>query len=158
MCNILHLDEEHHIQWLKKAAGALLIKALEGFIHHVTYFCVNATDKIGFDLDVIGRGRETSRIAEDVRVTYNNNNIPNVNIAIWNMQLDEEHHFDLILASGVQLMGNGGGFIVVFFTGSGWIENKRARRFDNWHCSGLQSRRDNIILCTALIKTGAQNL
>ena len=68
-----------------------------------------------------------------------------VNIAIWNMHLKEEHDFEGILDSGIQNMGNGGGFRVVVFTGRGFLKNNGARGFENWCCSGNQRQEGNTI-------------
>ena len=130
---------------MAKAVGyQLLGTALTEFVPHATSLAINGTDKVGFDLDTTGRKRQTRMIEEQVRSTYNSNNM-RVNIAIWNMHLEEEHHFEGIRDSGIQKMGNGGGFRVVVFTGKGFLKNKGARGFENWCCSGNQHQDGNTI-------------
>lgn len=120
----------------------LAAKFGEQFMPHAVNFVVNAFDKVGFDLDRTGRERQTKWMNETAQIAY----APyDVNIAIWNMHLREDHHFEGLLFSGLQRMGNGGGFRIVVFTGAGWIRNDGDRGFCNWLCSGNQTQKDNVI-------------
>jgi hypothetical protein len=109
-----------------------------------TNLFINAFDKVGFDLDTTGRARETKMIEEQIRSAFENEGW-RVNIAIWNMHINEDHHFNDIVVSKLSPMGKGGGFRVVVFLGSGWIRNDGDRGFENWLCSGNQEQSDNII-------------
>ena len=132
---------------MAKVAGiALLSSVLEDFVTPATSIIISAGDKDGFDLDSIGRRRQILWMEETTRAAYNNKGI-GVNIAIWNMHIDEEHYFDptSILDSGLCKMGNGGGFRIVVFTGRGYLKNKGDRGFENWCGSGKQSQSDNVI-------------
>lgn len=130
---------------MAKAAGiALLSTALGDFITPATSLSINACDKVGFDLDTTGRKRHVLWTEEKVRAAYNLQGM-GVNIAIWNIHIDEEHNFDFILDSGICTMGNGGGFRVVVFRGRGYLKNNGDRGFENWCCSGKQSQKDNVI-------------
>lgn len=109
---------------------------------------IGAFDKIGFDLDVIGRRREIASIEERARITYENIGI-SVNIAVWNMHVPVDHQFQNILESGLQPMGHGGGFRIVVFRGSGYIKNEGAQGLDNWRCSGKYTQHGNTATFTA---------
>ena len=61
------------------------------------------------------------------------------------MHLSVNYNFDDMLESGIDRMGNGGGFRVVVFTGSGYIRNNGDRGYENWHCSGICSQNGNVI-------------
>lgn len=128
------------------AAVALLVlqEVLAGFIPHITTLVVGIIDKIVFDCDPIGRKRTIMMMEENARAGYARRN-KNVNIAIWNMHLHEDHQFEDIIESGIVPMGKGGGFRIVTFLGSGWIRNHGARGFENWCCSGNQWQDDNLI-------------
>ena len=126
------------------ARAALLTETLGGFIPSATNLAINAFDKVGFDLDNTGRERHIKWMEEKTRAAYASRSL-NVNIAIWNMHLDEDHHFDGILDSGLCAMGKGGGFRIVVFTGKGHLRNKGARGFENWRCSGQQRQNGNLI-------------
>lgn len=89
-------------------------------VQNVFSLATNWTDKVGFDLDEIGRKRRISQIVEQLTISYGEGK---VNIAVWNMHLPEDHGFGGLLSSGTSPMGNGGGFCICVFTGSGWIEN-----------------------------------
>ncbi|QEI40940.1 hypothetical protein BMF77_01522 [Dolichospermum sp. UHCC 0315A] len=128
-----------------KAAIALATQLLTSFIPDVHNFFINAFDKVGFDLDTTGRSRHTKWMAEQLRVGFWNNGYGGVNIAIWNMHLNEDHHFENILVSGLERMGNGGGFRFVVFQGGGWLRNNGDRGYENWLCSGNQSIKNNVI-------------
>ena len=128
----------------EQEAIALLSNVLNDFIPHVTSLAINASDKVGFDLDTTGRKREVLMINENIQSAYNEKNVQ-VNIAIWNMHIDEEHHFNNIIVSGLTKMGNGGGFRVVVFKGDGYLKNNGDRGFENWCCSGNQTQNNNII-------------
>ncbi|CAM6104575.1 unnamed protein product [Calypogeia fissa] len=122
----------------------LLQQVLSGFIPNVTSLVINATDKVGFDLDTTGRKRHILWMEESARSAYERRGV-RVNIAMWNMHLEEDHWFGGILDTGLCKMGNGGGFRIVVFRGTGWLQNKGARGFDNWCCSGNQSQNGNLI-------------
>ena len=102
---------------------------------------IGAFDKIGFDLDVIGREREIAHIEEKTRSTYEKAGTK-VNIAVWNMHVPVKQHFNDVLDSGLQPMGRGGGFRVVVFRGDGYIKNLGAQGLDNWRCSGNKKHQD----------------
>lgn len=130
---------------MAKAAGiALLSTALGDLVTPATSLTVNACDKVGFDLDTIGRRRQVFWMEEATRAEYDKKGL-GVNIAIWNMHIDEEHDFDSILDSGMCKMGKGGGFRIVVFRGGGYLKNKGDRGFENWCCSGKQSQSGNVI-------------
>ncbi|KAH7088967.1 hypothetical protein FB567DRAFT_321785 [Paraphoma chrysanthemicola] len=120
-------------------------------------FTVSAFDKIGFDLDVIGRQREISRIEETERSKYELAGM-DVNIIVWNMHVPEDHHFDDILYSGQTRMGRGGGFRVVVFRGEGYLRNKGALGLDNWRCSGNHAQSGNECLFRRSTQWKAQKL
>lgn len=126
------------------AQWAVLAGALSGFIPDATTFVINALDKIGFDLDYTGRNRQIRLIQEQASSSYKARGL-SVNIAIWNMHIDEDHNFEDILESGVVQMGKGGGFRIVVFRGNGWLKNKGSRGTENWLCSGNQHQKDNVI-------------
>jgi hypothetical protein len=113
----------------------LLAAALVGFVSNSTTMPTTFFDKIAFDLDHIGRARQTSLIEETTRIVYTQKGIP-VNVAIWNMHIPESHYFHDILETGLQPMGRGGGFRVVVFTGKGWLENRGGREQGDWRFSG----------------------
>jgi len=130
---------------MAKAAGiALLSTALGDLVTPATTLTINACDKVGFDLDTTGRRRHVLWMEEKTRAAYDKEGLA-VNIAIWNMHIEEEHHFYSILDSGLCKMGKGGGFRIVVFRGSGYLKNKGHRGFENWCCSGKQSQNDNVI-------------
>lgn len=137
---------------MAKAAGlALLSTALGDLVTPATKLTINACDKVGFDLDTTGRKRHVLWMEEKTRAVYDLEGM-GVNIAIWNMHIDEEHHFGSILDSGLCKMGNGGGFRIVVFRGSGYLKNNGGRGFENWCCSGKQSQKDNVITFKAWLK------
>lgn len=130
------------------AAGlAVLAKVFEGFVPAGVGLAINAFDKVGFDSDPVGRTRRIAEIEETARIAYRNRGYPAVNIAIWNMHLPERHEMDHdgLLESGTVPMGKGGGFRIVVFTGAGYLENRGARGFENWRCSGNQRLEGNTI-------------
>ncbi|KAK0750744.1 hypothetical protein B0T18DRAFT_386983 [Schizothecium vesticola] len=99
-------------------APAVLGGVLTGFLPHVTTLIVNVWDKIGVDCDTIGRKRTIVMMEEKARAGYVQRS-KKVNIAIWNMHLHEDHHFEDIIESDIVPMGNGGGFRIVTFLGAG---------------------------------------
>jgi hypothetical protein len=117
---------------------------LIGLLPQATVMTVCLFDKIGFDLDVIGRNREIASIEEKARVNYEKAGI-SVNIAVWNMHVPENHQFEKILDSGLQPMGCGGGF---------------RKRLDSWAQLLLQGRKiiasDNVHNFTSEIVTQAK--
>jgi hypothetical protein len=113
----------------------LLANTLIGFLPNTTTMPTDPFNKISFDLDRIGRARQTSLIEETTRVTYAKQGMQ-VNIAIWNMHIPESHDFKDILETGLQPMGRGGGFRVVVFRGKGWLENRGGRSEGDWRYSG----------------------
>jgi hypothetical protein len=121
---------------------ALLGAALTGLLPHAAQFTVPMFDKIGFDMDHIGRAREIATIEEKARAEYAKAGMK-VNIAVWNMHLRESHDFHDILDSALHPMGRGGGFRIVVFCGAGYIKNEGALGLDNWHFSGNQVQREN---------------
>lgn len=123
---------------------AIALQAISSFLPNVTSFVVNALDKVGFDLDRIGRKRHAHLIEERMRSGFEKHGY-NVNIAVWNMHLNEDHRFEHILVTGLVPMGNGGGFRVVVFQGGGWLRNNGDRGYENWLCSGNQSQNNNVI-------------
>jgi hypothetical protein len=130
---------------MAKAAGiALLSTALGDLVTPATSLTINACDKVGFDLDTTGRRRQVFWMEENTKAAYDREGM-GVNIAIWNMHIDEEHHFNSILDSGICKMGNGGGFRIVVFRGGGYLKNQSDRGFENWCCSGKQTQKDNVI-------------
>ncbi|KIJ93393.1 hypothetical protein K443DRAFT_684591 [Laccaria amethystina LaAM-08-1] len=126
------------------AKAALLSTALPELFTHASNLAINVFDKAGFDLDTTGRKRHVLWMEEQTKAAYNRQGM-GVNIAIWNMHIDEEDHFNSILDSGLCKMGNGGGFRIVVFRGGGYLKNKGGRGFENWCCSGKQSQNDNVI-------------
>jgi hypothetical protein len=87
-------------------------------------------------MDYIGRARQIAFIEETARSAYNKNGAK-VNIAVWNMHIRQDHHFDDdILETGLLPMGPGGGFRVVVFTGGGYIRNLNEVADHNWRVSG----------------------
>lgn len=75
-------------------------------------------------------------LEEQARLKYRD--YDQINIAIWNMHLAEDHHFDDVLETFLSRMGKGGGFRVVIFTGGGYLENRGDGGFENWLGSGNQ--------------------
>lgn len=128
----------------KRESLRLLVNTIDEILPDGRRLFVDAFDKVGFDLDVIGRKRHIQWLEEAARSAYAAVGM-NVNIAVWNMHLPEDHHFSDILDSGLCKMGEGGGFRIVVFRGSGWIRNDGARGFENWRCSGNQRIEDNVI-------------
>ncbi len=124
----------------KRVATGLLIEALP----HTANLTINAFDKVRFDLDTTSRKRRVYQIHESASSHYEAKGIQ-VNIAIWNMHLEEDHHFEDILKSKLCKMGKGGGFRVVVFRGKGWLQNNGEGGIANWYCSGNQQREDNVI-------------
>jgi len=118
-------------------AEQLLSTVLADFIPHVTSLTINASD-------ITRRKRHTAMIEKQISAAYNSLSIA-VNIAIWNMHLNEDHSFQNILDSGIQKMGNGGGFRLVVFKGGGYLRNNRVRGFETWCCIGNQYQQDNVI-------------
>jgi hypothetical protein len=127
----------------------LLAPILTGFLSQTVTMTTGVFDKIGFDLDVIGRQREIARIEETARLNYEKAGM-HVNIAIWNMHIRENHHFEDILDSGLQPMGRGGGFRVVVFHGAGHLRNDGDQGSDNWRCSGNQVQQGNVVTFKAI--------
>ncbi len=128
------------------AAIAIVQQVITAFLPNAVTFAVNAFDKVGFDMDTTGRKRHVLWIEETLRMQFWTAGYGRVNIAIWNMHLNEDHYFqDPILVTGLVPMGNGGGFRVVVFKGDGWLRNNGARGYDNWCCSGNQTQNDNVI-------------
>ncbi|KAH7394990.1 hypothetical protein DE146DRAFT_756872 [Phaeosphaeria sp. MPI-PUGE-AT-0046c] len=114
----------------------LLASVLPGLLVDTAIkFTTNSFDKIGFDLDHIGRQRETAYLSETVKVAYDKAGIQ-INVAIWNMHIPEVHHFDDIIETALSPMGKGGGFRIVVFRGDGYLRNDGALGLDNWRCSG----------------------
>lgn len=109
-----------------------------------TDIAISALDKIGFDLDTTGRQPEIQRLVEEINLEYENQGWK-VNVAVWNMHLDERHDFNDIVYTGLSKMGNGGGFRVVAFIGSGWITNRVDGGVHNWRCTGNKSQNGNTI-------------
>jgi hypothetical protein len=109
--------------------------ALIGLFPSAINFTSNAFHKIGFDLDVVGRQREISKIEERIRMDYASQG-GKMNIAVWNMHVRMEYQLDNLIVQGFQPMGRGGGFEVRVFSGGGYIENKGHSGYDNWRCSG----------------------
>jgi len=103
--------------WKAAAAAKVLESSLEEIgipvVRNVLSLATNWTDKVGFDLDSIGRKRRISQIVEQLTIKYGEGK---VNIAVWNMHLPENHHFGGLLSSGTSPMGNGGGFCICVFT------------------------------------------
>jgi hypothetical protein len=114
----------------------LLATSLIGFLPNMTNFSTDIFDKIGFDLDYMGRARRIAFIEETARSTCNNNGTK-VNIAVWNMHIRQDHHFDDdILETRLLPMGAGGGFAVVVFTGKGFLRIENEVAAHNWLVSG----------------------
>lgn len=113
----------------------LLASVLPGLLMNTVSKFTNPFDKIGFDLDVIGRQREIAHLTETTQLAYDKAGTQ-VNIAVWNMHVPERHHFDDIIATALSPMGKGGGFRIVVFRGDGYIRNDGALGLDNWRCSG----------------------
>ena len=128
----------------KAARIALLSTALGDFVTPTTNLTINVFDKAGFNMDTTGRKQHALWMEEQTRATYNQQGW-GVNIAIWNMHINKEHHFNSILDSGLCKMGNRGGFRIIVFRGSGYLRNKGGQGFENWCCSGKQSQKDNVI-------------
>lgn len=116
-------------------ALALLATVFTGLLPQTFNMATGAFDKIGFDLDVMSRQRETASIQEQTRIKYEQVDIQ-VNIAVWNVHVPEKHQFEGILDSGTVAMGKGGGFRVVVFTGKGYLRNNGVLGEENWRCSG----------------------
>jgi hypothetical protein len=124
----------------------LLSSILAAFLQGAAIMKTNPFDKIGFDLEVIGRQREITLIEETTRLHYKQAGLA-VNIAIWNMHVPEKHDFDDILDSGLKPMGQGGGFRIVVFQGKGYIKNEGALGAHNWHCSGRKVEQSGNGVC-----------
>ncbi|KAF2831727.1 hypothetical protein CC86DRAFT_378513 [Ophiobolus disseminans] len=116
-------------------AAALLANVLVGFLSQTATVSTGPFNKIGFDMDRIGRARQIAYIEETARSTYEQAG-KQVNIAVWNMHIPEKHHFNNILDTGLQPMGAGGGFRVVVFTGDGWIRIGGEGGETNWRVGG----------------------
>jgi hypothetical protein len=114
---------------------SFLASALVGFLLQASTMATSPFDKFGFDMDTIGRTRQTSLIEEVARSTYDKAGIK-VNIAVWNMHIPEDHHFNGILETGLQPMGRGGGFRIVVFRGEGYLRNRGGLGANNWRYSG----------------------
>ncbi|CAI6331761.1 unnamed protein product [Periconia digitata] len=105
---------------------------------------ISIFDKIGFDLDVIGRQREIAFIEDQATTEYTKAGM-NVNVAVWNMHVPVRYSFDDKIESGFKPMGRGGGFRVVVFRGGGYITNLGSGGPDNWLCTGNTIERGNVV-------------
>lgn len=65
------------------------------------------------------------------------------------MHINEKHHFDNILETGLQPMGRGGGFRVVVFAGAGFLKNEGGSEVHNWRCSGNMVQKGNMVMFKA---------
>jgi hypothetical protein len=120
---------------MQAAAAAIATTIGSEFVPHGVNLVVNAFDKVGFDLDVIGRERRIQEISQAVQIEYEKNGCK-VNIMVWNMHLKNSHLFDGLVQQFSVKMGNGGGFMVEIFTGGGYFDNQGAHGFDNWRGYG----------------------
>lgn len=125
------------------ATAAVTVAAAfaQSFIPDVTQFVISWTDKVGFDLDWVGRTRMIAQIEQQARIIYGNG----VNIAVWNMHVPVYETFNKLVESGWVKMGNGGGFRFVVFRGSGILQNNGGRGFENWRVSGNLRQDDNVM-------------
>lgn len=140
----------------KLALLEVAMTALElSFYPDVKQVVIDSFHAVGFNLDVVGRKRVIQQIVEQLQVIYGD-----VNIAVWNMHLNEDHQFDPrnLLVSGAVAMGKGGGFRLAAFTGSGWIRNNGASRTlslsesvspvqKGWIASFKVAHSNNVITC-----------
>lgn len=94
-------------------------------------------------------------ICQNILAECNNRGAQSVNIAIWNMHLKVDEHFEGIVKSGLSTMGNGGGFRVVLFLGSGYLKNHGESGLENLLCHGNQTQSGNVITFQAI--PAAQN-
>ena len=118
------------------SAAAGIIQAFgANLVQHGQPFVVNALDRIGFDLDTIGRSRMIQEVSQTSMMEYANRGI-NVNIMVWNMHLHNTHNHTGLLQQFTVRMGNGGGFCVEIFTGAGDFSNHGDLASGNWRGVG----------------------
>jgi hypothetical protein len=129
---------------MEQAAAAFVVQLGGTFIPDIHNLAINAFDKIGFDMDKVGRQRMINEICRDARAEFGKLNLK-YNIAVWNMHVSCEDDFEGIVTTGLKKMGNGGGFCVVVFTGRGKLTNNSHLGYDNWRCEGNLSRDGNVI-------------
>lgn len=101
--------------------------------------------KLCFLWDTIGRHRQAQMIMEQTRIAFHREDWA-VNIAIWNVHLSEEHHFDEMLITEQLPMGKGGGFRMVVFLGGGYLQNEGKQNRGNWLWHGITSKQGNKII------------
>jgi hypothetical protein len=118
--------------------------ALLGLIPGTLNISTRIFDKIGFDLDVIGRQREILRLEEGLRLNYTRPDA-RMNIAVWNMHVPMDYHFDDLQLVAHTVMGKGGGFEVRVFSGGGYLKNNGRGGNDNWKWSGISHEEGNVV-------------
>lgn len=118
--------------------------ALLGLIPGTFNFSTRIFDKIGFDLDIIGRQREILRLEEGLRLNYTRPGA-RMNIAVWNMHVPMDYHFDDLRLVAHKVMGKGGGFEVHVFGGGGYIKYNGYGGDDNWKWSGKSRQEGHVV-------------
>lgn len=126
-------------------AELILIRAgLLGLIPGTINLSTRVFDKIGFDLDVTGREREILRLMDGLRLNYTKPDA-RMNIAVWNMHVPMDYHFDNLRLVAHKVMGRGGGFEVRVFSGGGLLRNKGHGGDDNWRWSGNTHEEGDVV-------------
>ena len=119
-----------------EAAIAAVIQAFgANLVPYGETFVVNALDRIGFNLDTIGRSRMIQEVSQTSMMEFASNG-QNVNIMVWNMHLHNTHNLRGLLQQFTVKMGNGGGFCVEIFTGEGDFSNHGDLTSGNWRGVG----------------------
>lgn len=125
---------------MEAALAAAIAAIIEIFgasmVQHGVTFAINAFDKIGFDMDVIGRRRKIQEVSQTSMMEYTKRG-QCVNIMVWNMHVPNDHNLTAgLLQQFTVKMGDGGGFCVEIFTGGGDFINHGDLEPGNWRGEG----------------------
>lgn len=106
----------------------------EALVKHTWRVPVDPSDKAKFDQDHAGRAQTMAWMEELAITTY----APyNMNIAIMNMDVElVGMQFERPMFSGLVKVGNGGGFRITVFAGSGFFQIGGDSGINNWRASG----------------------
>lgn len=113
----------------------LLASVLPGLLAQTPSYFTKPFHKIGFDMSRIGIQWETAYITETTKIAYDKAGTE-VNVAVWNMHIPEDHHFDDTIESALTPTGKGGAFRIVVSCGNEYLRNDGALGPDNRRCSG----------------------